>query len=136
MDISIVNVALPSIRIALHASPSDLQWVVSGYAFAFGLLLIPAGRFGDAHGRHNVFVFGMVLFALASAAAGAASGPAWLIVARVAQGAAAGVTAPQITGLIGQLFWGAERGRSVTAGQASPAVRPTGQLTPVPPMPQ
>ncbi|WP_311922208.1 MFS transporter [Microbispora sp. H10836] len=112
LDISIVNVALPSIRIALHASPSDLQWVVSGYAFAFGLLLIPAGRFGDAHGRHNVFVFGMLLFALASAAAGAASGPAWLIVARVAQGAAAGVTAPQITGLIEQLFWGAERGRA------------------------
>ncbi|MEU9886874.1 MFS transporter [Sphaerisporangium sp. NPDC051011] len=112
LDISIVNVALPAIRIALHASPSDLQWVVSGYAFAFGLVLIPAGRFGDAHGRHNVFVFGSVLFTLASAVAGAASGPGWLIVARVVQGAAAGVMAPQITGLIEQLFWGAERGRA------------------------
>ncbi|WP_345467916.1 MFS transporter [Actinoallomurus oryzae] len=112
LDISIVNVALPSIHIALHASTSDLQWVVSGYAFAFGLLLIPAGRFGDTHGRRNVFVFGMALFTLASAAAGAAPGADWLIVTRVAQGAAAGVTAPQISGLIQQLFRGAERGRA------------------------
>ncbi|MEN3536371.1 hypothetical protein AAH991_14750 [Microbispora sp. ZYX-F-249] len=49
--------ALPSIRIALDAPPSDLQWVVSGYAFAFGLLLVPAGRFGDTHGRRDVFLF-------------------------------------------------------------------------------
>jgi EmrB/QacA subfamily drug resistance transporter len=112
LDISIVNVALPSIRIALHASPSALQWVVAGYAFAFGLLLVPAGRFGDTHGRRNVFVFGLALFALASAAAGEATGSNWLIMARVLQGAAGGVTAPQISGLIQQLFRGAERGRA------------------------
>jgi EmrB/QacA subfamily drug resistance transporter len=112
LDISIVNVALPSIRVALHAPPSDLQWVVSGYAFAFGLLLIPAGRFGDTHGRRNVFVFGAALFTLASAAAGAAPESSWLIVARVVQGAAAGVVAPQVTGLIQQLFHGVERGRA------------------------
>lgn len=112
LDISIVNVALPSIRIALDAPPSDLQWVVSGYAFAFGLLLIPAGRFGDTHGRRNVFVFGVALFTLASAAAGAAPESSWLIVARVVQGAAAGVVAPQVTGLIQQLFHGVERGRA------------------------
>ncbi|HZE30283.1 MAG TPA: MFS transporter, partial [Actinoallomurus sp.] len=112
LDISIVNVALPSIRIALHASPSALQWVVAGYAFAFGLLLVPAGRFGDTHGRRNVFVFGLALFALASAAAGAATGSNWLIVARVLQGAAGGVTAPQVTGLIQQLFRDVERGRA------------------------
>jgi EmrB/QacA subfamily drug resistance transporter len=112
LDISIVNVALPSIRIALHASPSALQWVVAGYAFAFGLLLVPAGRFGDTHGRRNVFVFGLALFALASAAGGAATGANWLIVARVLQGAAGGVTAPQISGLIQQLFRDAERGRA------------------------
>ncbi len=112
LDISIVNVALPSIRIALDAPPSDLQWVVSGYAFAFGLLLVPAGRFGDTHGRRNVFLFGAALFTLASAAAGAAPESSWLIVARVAQGAAAGVIAPQVTGLIQQLFQDAERGRA------------------------
>ncbi|GAB3909223.1 MFS transporter [Microbispora bryophytorum] len=112
LDISIVNVALPSIRVALDAPPSALQWVVSGYAFAFGLLLVPAGRFGDTHGRRNVFLFGAALFALASAAAGAAPESSWLITARVVQGAAAGVIAPQVTGLIQQLFQGAERGRA------------------------
>ena len=51
LDATIVNVALPSIRAGLDASDSDLQWVLSGYALAFGLVLVPAGRFGDMHGR-------------------------------------------------------------------------------------
>ena len=60
LDVSIVNVALPSIRTGLDAPQSTLQWVVSGYALAFGLVLVPAGRFGDMHGRRNAFVFGVV----------------------------------------------------------------------------
>ena len=54
LDVSIVNVALPSIRDDLHLSPGELQWVLSGYALTFGLVLVPAGRFGDARGRRTV----------------------------------------------------------------------------------
>ncbi|GAA1368058.1 MFS transporter [Catellatospora chokoriensis] len=112
LDVSIVNVALPSIREGLHASDSALQWVVSGYALAFGLLLVPAGRFGDMKGRRNAFVVGVALFTLASAAAGLAQGALWLVIARIVQGAAGGIINPQISGLIQQLFRGAERGRA------------------------
>ncbi|PZF91600.1 MFS transporter [Micromonospora deserti] len=111
LDVSIVNVAVPSIDRALRASPSDLQWVLSGYALAFGLVLVPAGRFGDARGRRNVFILGITLFTVASALAGLARSPEWLVAARLVQGAAAGVVNPQVTGLIQELFRGPERGR-------------------------
>jgi EmrB/QacA subfamily drug resistance transporter len=111
LDVSIVNVALPSIRADLGLSSSELQWVLSGYALTFGLLLVPAGRFGDARGRRNVFLAGLVVFTAASAAAGLATGPTWLVVARLVQGAAAGVVNPQVSGLIQQLFEPRERGR-------------------------
>src|SRR3954449_4328546 len=58
LDVSIVNVALPSIKQGLHAQPNELEWIVAGYALALGLLLVPAGRFGDAHGRRPVFMLG------------------------------------------------------------------------------
>jgi EmrB/QacA subfamily drug resistance transporter len=111
LDVSIVNVALPSIEQALNASPSDLQWVVSGYALTFGLTLVPAGRFGDARGRRYVFIAGLVLFTLTSAAAGLAPSAGWLIAARLVQGLAAGIVNPQVVGLIQQLFRGPERSR-------------------------
>src|SRR6201990_1766862 len=100
LDVSIVNVALPSIRTDLHLSSGELQWILSGYALTFGLLLVPAGRYGDARGRRNVFIAGLTAFTLASAAAGLATGPLWLIVARLIQGAAGGVVIPQVSGLI------------------------------------
>jgi EmrB/QacA subfamily drug resistance transporter len=111
LDVSIVNVALPAIRNDLHLTPGELQWVLSGYALTFGLLLVPAGRFGDARGRRNVFIAGLAVFTLASAAAGLATGPLFLIIARLIQGAAAGVVNPQVSGLIQQLFKPQERGR-------------------------
>ncbi|MEU8381747.1 MFS transporter [Streptosporangium sp. NPDC048865] len=112
LDVSIVNVALPAIRTGLEAPQSALQWVVSGYALTFGLILVPAGRFGDMYGRRNAFVFGVVLFTLASAAAGIAGDPTLLVVARLVQGLAGGVINPQVSGLIQQLFRGSERGRA------------------------
>ncbi|MEV0158294.1 MFS transporter [Micromonospora sp. NPDC050686] len=112
LDVSIVNVAVPSIDRAVHATPSDLQWVLSGYALTFGLALVPAGRFGDARGRRNAFVLGVALFTVTSALAGLARSPEWLIAARLVQGAAAGVVNPQVSGVIQQLFRGAERGRA------------------------
>ena len=111
LDVSIVNVALPSIRADLHLSAGGLQWVLSGYALTFGLLLVPAGRFGDARGRRTVFIVGLAAFTLASAAAGLATSSLWLVVARLVQGAAAGVVNPQVSGLIQQLFRPAERAR-------------------------
>src|SRR3954454_13633751 len=111
LDVSIVNVALPSIRNDLHLSSGELQWVLSGYALTFGLLLVPAGRFGDARGRRDVFIAGLAIFTLASAAAGLATGPLWLVIARLIQGAASGVVNPQVSGLIQQLFEPRERGR-------------------------
>ena len=112
LDVSIVNVALPSIQTGLQATPSDLQWVVSGYALAFGLTLVPSGRIGDVLGRRTVFVVGVVLFGLASLACGLAPNSALLVVARLVQGAAGGILNPQVSGLIQQLFRGAERGRA------------------------
>lgn len=112
LDVSIVNVALPSIRSDLGASPSDLQWVLSGYALAFGLVLVPAGRLGDARGRRRAFVFGLVLFTAASAACGLATSPALLSTARLVQGIGGGMLQPQSAGIIQALFRGAERGKA------------------------
>jgi EmrB/QacA subfamily drug resistance transporter len=111
LDVSIVNVAIPSISGSLRATQSDLQWVLSGYALTFGLALVPAGRYGDARGRRNVFVVGLALFTLSSAAAGLAQSATWLVVARLVQGASAGILNPQVVGLVQQLFPPAERGR-------------------------
>jgi EmrB/QacA subfamily drug resistance transporter len=111
LDVSIVNVALPSIRADLGLGSGALQWILSGYALTFGLLLVPAGRYGDARGRRTLFVVGMAVFTLASAAAGLAGSSAALIAARLVQGAAAGVVNPQVSGLIQELFEPRERGR-------------------------
>ena len=112
LDVSIVNVALPSIESGLGANSADLSWVVSGYALAFGLVLVPAGRVGDARGRKVTFLIGLSLFVLASAACGFAQGPTQLVVFRLIQGVAGGILAPQVSGLIQLLFRGAERGRA------------------------
>ncbi|GGY98163.1 DHA2 family efflux MFS transporter permease subunit [Streptomyces nitrosporeus] len=112
LDVSIVNVALPSIKEGLDTPESDLQWVLSGYALAFGLVLIPGGRLGDARGRRAVFMTGLTLFTLSSAACGAAQSSTWLVVARLIQGAAGGLLSPQISALIQQMFSGRERGRA------------------------
>lgn len=112
LDVSIVNVALPSIENGLGADEADLSWVVSGYALAFGLALVPAGRIGDARGRKRIFLVGLVLFVAASAACGLAQEPTTLVIARLVQGVAGGILNPQVSGLIQQLFRGAERGRA------------------------
>ena len=112
LDVSIVSVALPSIQQGLGAGPAAVQWVVSGYALTFGLALVPAGRLGDAYGRRRMFLIGLAAFVLCSALAGAAPTVEMLIAARLAQGLAAGMLAPQNSGLIQQMFSGAERGRA------------------------
>ena len=112
LDVSIVNVALPSIARGLGADDSDLQWVVSGYALAFGLVLVAGGRIGDARGRRPTLMLGLAVFTLASAACGLARSAVMLIVARLVQGVGGGLVTPQNSGLIQGLFRGAERGRA------------------------
>ena len=112
LDVTIVNVAIPSIRSGLDTSAGTVQWVVSGYALAFGLTLVTGGRLGDAYGRRRLMLIGLSCFILASAAVGLAPSVAWVILARLVQGAAAGFLTPQNSGLIQQLFRGAERGRA------------------------
>lgn len=112
LDVSIVNVALPSIEKGIGANSADLSWVVSGYALAFGLVLVPAGRVGDARGRKTTFMVGVTLFVLASAACGMAPGPMALVIARLVQGAAGGIVSPQVSGMIQLLFRGAERAKA------------------------
>jgi EmrB/QacA subfamily drug resistance transporter len=112
LDVSIVNVAIPSIATGIGAGESSLQWIVSGYALAFGLLLVPAGRVGDARGRRPAFMWGLGLFTLASVACGLAQNDGTLIAARLLQGAAGGILSPQVSGLIQQLFRGVERAKA------------------------
>ena len=112
LDLSIVNVALPSLRTSLGADDSDLQWIVAGYALAFGIVLVPAGRLGDARSRRTIFLLGVGLFTLSSAVAGAAPNPTVLAVARVVQGLAGGLIAPQTSAFIQNLFRGRERARA------------------------
>lgn len=110
LDVTIVNIALPSIRTGLDTSAGTVQWVVSGYALAFGLVLVTGGRLGDAWGRRRLMLIGLSGFIASSAAAGLAPGVEVLIAARLLQGASAGLLTPQSSGLIQTLFRGPERG--------------------------
>jgi EmrB/QacA subfamily drug resistance transporter len=112
IDITVVNVALPSIRTDLGASGTQLEWVVSAYMLAFAALLIVSGSFGDLLGRKRIFCGGIAVFGLASLAAGLAQSPEALIAARVVQGAAAAAMIPQLLGTFRTMFAGPERGKA------------------------
>jgi len=112
LDVSIVNVALPSVQNGLRASAGSVQWIVSGYALTFGLSLVAGGRLGDVLGRRVMFLIALTAFVVTSALAGAAPNETLLIGARLLQGLAAGLLTPQNSGLIQDLFRGAERGRA------------------------
>ncbi|GAA1901883.1 MFS transporter [Lapillicoccus jejuensis] len=115
LDVSIVNVAVPSMQQGLHTSPGTIQWVVSGYALTFGLTLVAGGRLGDAYGRRTMMLIGLGLFVLTSALVGVAPTAELVVAARLLQGASAGLLTPQNSGLIQQLFTGAERGKAFGA---------------------
>ncbi len=94
LDASIVNVALPSIKTALHFSESSLPWVVNAYTLTFGGFLLLGGRAADLLGRRRVFMVGLVVFSAASLAGGLAQSEAWLLVARGIQGLGAAILSP------------------------------------------
>lgn len=93
LDVSIVNTALPSIQRGLPASNGGIQWVVSGYALTFGLVLVTGGRLGDILGRRKMFLLALAGFVLASAFCGAAANEWTRVLARLLQGAVAGMRA-------------------------------------------
>jgi len=110
LDVTIVNVAIPSMQAGLQTDTPTIQWVVSGYALAFGLTLVAGGRLGDVYGRRTLMMVGLAGFIVGSAASGLASDVYLVIAARVLQGLSAGMLTPQSSGLIQQLFRGRERG--------------------------
>lgn len=113
LDATVVNIALPTAQAALGFSDADRQWVVTGYALAFGSLLLLGGRLSDFFGRKRMFVIGVVGFALASAIGGASTGFGMLLVARVLQGAFGAVLAPAALSLLTTTFTEAkERARA------------------------
>jgi len=119
LDLTIVNVALPHIQAALGFSGSNLEWIVNAYAVAFGGLLLLGGRSGDLLGRRQIFIAGLLVFALASLLGGFATDQAWLITARAVQGVGAAMAAPTGLSLIAVTFpEGPPRNRAVAVYSA------------------
>ena len=110
LDVTIVNVALPSIQRALHASFSDLQWVVDAYALTLAALLLTTGSLADLFGRRRMFVIGLVIFSLSSLLSGIAADPLLLNLARGAQGVGGAAMFSTSLALLGSAFQGRERG--------------------------
>jgi EmrB/QacA subfamily drug resistance transporter len=104
LDVTVVNVALPSIQNDLGFSQSSLAWVVNAYLIAFGGLLLLSGRFGDILGRRKVFLGGLGLFTLASLACGLAESQGMLVAARFVQGIGGAMTSAVILGMIVTMF--------------------------------
>ena len=112
IDVTIVNVALPSLQANMHADPSQLEWVVAAFVLAFALGLLPFGRLGDVVGRTRMFLIGVGLFTLASAFCGLAPSIEWLIVARVLQGLAGAIMTPQVLAIAQVTFPPEEKGQA------------------------
>ena len=113
-DVTVVNVATPSIPRHLGASGAMLQLVIGGYLIALAMMLITGARLGQAFGYRRAFVAGVTLFSLASLACGLAPDPIVLVIARVLQGAAAGAMFPQTLTGIQLHFAGADRVRAIS----------------------
>ncbi|HZV51927.1 MAG TPA: MFS transporter, partial [Candidatus Dormibacteraeota bacterium] len=104
LDLTIVNVAIPSVLDGLHATLDQVLWVLNAYSLLYAVLLITAGRLGDLAGPRNLFVVGIAIFTVASALSGLARSSEQLILARAAQGLGAAVAAPQGLPIMLELF--------------------------------
>jgi EmrB/QacA subfamily drug resistance transporter len=115
LDISIVNIAIPSIQRSLHASYADVQWALAAYTLAYAVVLITGGRLGDAYGRKRLFLIGVTGFTVMSALCGAAQSPGQLIACRAIQGAMGAIMIPQVLSVIQVIFPPAERIKALAA---------------------
>ena len=114
LDAAIVNVALPSIGKALDFSQDNLAWVVNAYTLTFGGFLLLGGRLADLLGRRRMFMYGLVLFSLASLLGGFAQSDIWLVIARGAQGLGAAIISPAALSIVTNTFAeGAERNKAL-----------------------
>jgi len=113
IDGTVVNVALPALQSALHATLSDVQWVVESYALFLAALLLIGGTLGDLYGRRKVFAIGVALFSAASALCGCSPDIRWLIIARGVQGVGGALLVPGSLALISANFSEDDRGRAI-----------------------
>ncbi len=113
LDNTIVNVALPSIQRDLEIGVSELEWVVTGYALSFAVLMLTGGKLADMYGRRRVFLLGLAVFALSSLACGLAGSAGLLIGARVVQGVGAAFMMPATLSIISATFPPRERGAAL-----------------------
>ncbi|HWK93642.1 MAG TPA: DHA2 family efflux MFS transporter permease subunit [Luteimicrobium sp.] len=113
VDTTIVNIAVPSIQKAFDADITAVGWLNSGYLLSFAVLMLPAGRLGDRYGPRGLFISGLVLFTISSAACGLAGSIAFLIAARVVQGVGAALMTPQTMAVITRVFPAASRGAAL-----------------------
>ena len=113
LDNTVVNVALPSIQHDLGASLSGLEWTVNAYTLTFAVLLVTGGRLGDIFGRRRMFLCGVVVFALSSAAIGFAPTQNWLVAGRAVQGIGAAFMMPGTLSIITNAFPAEERGKAI-----------------------
>ncbi|MFJ3642541.1 MFS transporter [Streptomyces sp. NPDC090108] len=111
VDVTIVNIAIPSIRQNAGASFSQIQWITAGYALAFAAGLITGGRLGDIHGRKRLFLLGIAGFTAASALCGFAANPEMLVASRILQGGMAAMMVPQVLSIVHATFPAHERGK-------------------------
>lgn len=111
VDVTIVNIAIPSIREDAGASWSQIQWITAGYALAFAAGLITGGRLGDIHGRKRLFLIGIGGFTVASALCGFAVNPDMLVASRILQGGMAAMMVPQVLSIVHATFPAHERGK-------------------------
>ncbi len=122
IDGTVVNIALPALQAGLHASVTDIQWVIESYALLLASLLLLGGSLGDLYGRRRIFVFGVVLFAIASAWCGLASSIASLIVARGLEGIGAAFLIPGSLAIISASYSEDGRGRAIGTWSAFTAI--------------
>ena len=122
IDSTVVNVAIPAIQASLHANVSDAQWIVESYALLLSALLLVGGSMGDLYGRHRVFLWGIVLFAVGSAWCGLSESITSLILARALQGVGGALLIPGSLALISASFPQDERGKAIGTWSALTAI--------------
>jgi EmrB/QacA subfamily drug resistance transporter len=113
LDLTIVNIAIPDMRRGLHASLPEIGWVINAYIIVLAVLMITSGRLGDLRGRRNLFIAGVAVFTLASAASGIAQNAGELIAARAVQGLGAAMLLPQTMAIIIAIFPAHRRGAAL-----------------------